>query len=398
MISEEYYMMLLARTKNINLKKKQTIVDEFENVRDFFELDRDSIKEFCLKNRINSISIIEDKEQNAIEKYITELHEKQINFISIKSELYPYLLKNIFDAPLGLYYVGDIPNDDLIKVSIVGSRKSTQYGSMNAYSFGRELASREVAIVSGMAVGIDSMAHKGAIDGKGKTIAILGCGVDVVYPASNTNLRNEIVKNGCIISEFPPKTPPYATNFPIRNRIISGMSDAIIVVEAAKRSGTIITVNQALEQGRDVYVIPGNIGNKFSEGTNNLIKEGATMLTHIDDILPNLIFRKKLNKIEYEKANKKIDTHKKIKQVDINSTKSTIKETELPRKIENMHLKLTPEEKAIYDCISKREVTTDEILLETKMTIQKIQYILTMLELGGHIKRIAGQKYVTAKK
>lgn len=393
MIFEEHYMMLLGRIDGISIKKKQIIIDEFNTLKEFFELSISSIREFCIKNKINSDNILSHRDPAILEKYVEELHKKNIKFISKNNELYPPLLKHIFDAPLGLYFIGDIPSDDLTKVAVIGARKCTQYGSMNSYKFSKELAEKDLVIVSGMATGIDAMAHKGAMDGGGKTIAILGCGVDIVYPASNTILRNEIIQNGCVMSEFPPNTPPFAANFPVRNRIISGMSDAVIVVEAARRSGTIITVNQALEQGRDVYAIPGNLGNVLSEGTNNLIKEGAYMLTSTKDIVIN---SKIANSIKNENVTTKA-IQQELEFNNINNSdmkESRIENSNIKNSTPNIEISLAPDERVVYDCISRRPLTTDELIIETKMTIQKIQYILTILELKGYIQRISGQKYV----
>ena len=323
-------------------------------------------------------NILDVKNEAIIEKYINELYRHNINFICQNNKSYPTLLKSIPDAPLGLYIIGEMPDDTYNKVGVIGARKCTQYGAMNAYKFGKELGQNNVVVVSGMAMGIDSMAHKGALDGNGKTIAVLGCGLDIVYPPSNKGLRDEIANNGCVISEFPIGTPPYPANFPTRNRIISGISDAILVVESAKKSGTLITVGQALEQGRDVFAIPGNINSAMSEGTNNLIKDCAFPVTNVDDILSNLGILYK-----YSKDNNFIDNN----NTDIDNIKE---------KSENTKNLLAPDEKIVYACIKESPVTIDEIILKANINIQTAQYILTMLELKGHIQKIAGQRYIRA--
>lgn len=363
MFFEKDYIMWLARVEGISLKKKEILLEYFINAKNIFNATNKEIKDFCIKFRINYENILIIKDEDILHEYLDEMQSKNINFIQKEDESYPFLLKNIIDPPLGIYVIGEIPKNN-ISVSIIGARKCTQYGATNAYKFGKELAQKGITITSGMALGIDSMAHKGAIDGNGKTIAVLGCGVDVVYPQSNVALRREIIKNGCIISEFAPTTPPYANNFPVRNRIISGISDAVIVVEAGKRSGTLITVGQALEQGRDVFAIPGNINNAMSEGTNELIKECAYPLTKLDDILNNLgIINKFSNNYTKEKTGKSIC-------------------------IDN------PIEQKIYECIESSPISIDEIILKTNIDIQTIQYNLIMLEMKSYIKKIAGQKYI----
>ncbi len=375
---EENYIMWLARIDGISIRKKLEILEYFKTAKDFFYASISEVRTFCEKNRINVKNILDVKNETIIEKYINELYKHNINFICQNNKSYPTLLKNIPDAPLGLYIIGDMPDDTYNKVGLIGARKCTQYGAMNAYKFGKELGQNNVVVVSGMALGIDSMAHKGALDGNGKTIAVLGCGLDIVYPPSNKGLRDEIINNGCIISEYPIGTPPYPANFPTRNRIISGISDAILVVESAKKSGTLITVGQALEQGRDVFAIPGNINSVMSEGTNNLIKDCAFPVTNVDDILSNLGILYK-----YSKDNNFIDNN--------NTDIYNIKE-----KSENTKNLLAPDEKIVYACIKESPVTIDEIILKANINIQTAQYILTMLELKGYIQKIAGQRYIRA--
>ncbi len=367
MFLEENYLMWLSRIEGISLKKKDELIEYFGSAENIFYAKPLEIERFCNANRINFRNIIDIKEESILEGYINEIYKKEIKFISKYNKDFPGLLKNIPDPPLGIYVLGELPDDKYNKVGIIGARRCTQYGAGNAYKFGKELAEKGIVIVSGMALGIDAMAHKGAIDAKGKTIAVLGCGVDVIYPPSNKNLRDSIIENGCVISEFAPSTTAFPAHFPIRNRIISGLSDAIIVVEAAKRSGTLITVGQALEQGRDVFAIPGNINNPMSQGTNDLIKDCAFPLTEANDVLENLGICNKY----FEPAKDEIaEKEKKIKEL------------------------LAPEEKLVYDCISELPITIDEIVLKTNSTIQAIQFGVTMLELKGYIKKLAGQKYI----
>ena len=369
---EDNFIMWLARIEGISIKKKWDILEHFKSAKEFFYSSISEIRFFCDKNRININNILSIKSEALIENYIKEIEKYNVKFISKDNNDYPELLKCISDAPLGFYMLGNMPKDEYNKVSIIGARKCTQYGAMCAYKFGKELGESNVVVVSGMAMGIDSMGHKGAIDGGGKTIAVLGCGLDIVYPPSNLKLRDDIVNNGCVISEFPIGTPPYPANFPIRNRIISGISDATLVVESGKKSGTLITVGQALEQGRDVFAVPGNINNAMSEGTNNLIKECAFPATNVDDILSNLGI-----------LNKYID----LKNQQNNN---------ITEKSENIKNLLAPDEKIVYACIKESPITIDEIILKANISIQTAQYVLTMLELKGYIQKLAGQKYIKA--
>ena len=199
---------------------------------------------------------------------------------------YPNKLKSIYDPPELLYCLGDIRLLNEPSIAIVGTRNASNYGKRIAYNLSQELSKRGVTIISGLASGIDSYAHEGAFKNVGKTIAVLGSGIDVIYPKENEDLYKSIIKNGgLIVSEFPLGTKPEKDNFPKRNRIISGLSDGVVVVEAKKKSGALITADLALEQGRSVFAVPGNIDSQNSEGTNNLIKEGAVPVTSYLDIL-----------------------------------------------------------------------------------------------------------------
>lgn len=212
----------------------------------------------------------------------------KIEEISIESEDYPKQLKEIFDAPLKIYVLG---NKEILKqnsIAIVGSRNATEYGKKVALKFSKELSEKGINIISGLAIGIDTYAHLGTLQNtsKGKTIAVLGSGLDEIYPKANTELAKKILKSGgCIISEYPLGTKPEKMHFPQRNRIISGLSKGVLVVEASEKSGALITADFALEQGREVFAVPGNISSITSIGTNNLIVEGAKMVRNCADIL-----------------------------------------------------------------------------------------------------------------
>ncbi|MBE6020988.1 MAG: DNA-protecting protein DprA [Clostridiales bacterium] len=220
------------------------------------------------------------------EKSYEKINKSDIKVCSLWDGDYPELLKEIYDPPFLLYYKGKLPEKMTRICGIVGSRKATSYGKRLAYDFGKILGEHEVWVISGMALGADSCAHKGCIDGGGLTAAVLGSGADVCTPSSNRKLYEEIIESGgCVLSEFLPGTPGYASNYPKRNRIISGMSENIIVTEADEKSGTSVTAGMALEQGREVFALPGNITSVMSRGTNRLIKEGATPLISVEDIL-----------------------------------------------------------------------------------------------------------------
>lgn len=230
-------------------------------------------------------NILNESIRKNIEKHVLYMEKNKIDIISINDREYPQILKEIYDPPISLYIKG---NKDILNnpsIAIIGCREASDYGKKTARYFSYNLANKNINIISGLAKGVDSYAHIGTLSTVGKTIAVVGNGLDSVYPVENKELLYRILKKGgAIISEYPLGTRPEKMNFPARNRIISGMSKGIIVIEAKKKSGTLITVDFALEQGRDVYVIPGNINSVNSAGTNELIKQGAKLVTTYDEI------------------------------------------------------------------------------------------------------------------
>jgi len=216
-----------------------------------------------------------------------KLQKQKINFILSSENKYPYLLKEIPYPPLSLYIKGKIP-EKMPCIAVIGTRKMSAYGKLVTKKLVKELVDYNFVIVSGLAEGVDTIAHKTALKNKGKTIAVLGSGLNKIFPYNNRKLAQEITKHGALITEYPLESPPLKHYFPWRNRIISGLCSAIIVIEAPERSGALITARFALEQNREVFAIPGSIFNKNSIGTNNLIKQGAKLVSKIEDILEEL--------------------------------------------------------------------------------------------------------------
>lgn len=235
--------------------------------------------------------IIDSKKDRNIKRAYENLKEKGIRFTCLGDEKYPGRLAQIPDAPYGLYFQGKLLMEERPSVAIIGARNCSEYGRRMAQHYGRELAAAGIQIISGMARGIDGISQKAALDAEGFSLGVLGCGVDICYPAENRELYEMLCKRGGICSEYPPGTEPKNSLFPPRNRIISGLSDVVLVIEAKNRSGTLITVDMALEQGREVYALPGRVTDALSEGCNRLIQQGAAVAFSAEDMIHSLTGR-----------------------------------------------------------------------------------------------------------
>ncbi|MCK4666539.1 DNA-processing protein DprA [Candidatus Dependentiae bacterium] len=246
--------------------------------------DSGAVLKYLEKHRVSAL-IKETKLPFNIEKDLKKLKDINGGLITIFDKEYPKILREIFDPPIVLYYRGRIELLKNFSIGIVGTRKPTKYGVTATEYFVDELVNRQVTIISGLAIGCDAIAHKRTLKQKGDTIAVLGTGIDVVYPATNRSIFKLIEQNGLLISEFPIGTPSLPHNFPSRNRIISGLSSGVIVIQAGDWSGSLITAYNALNQGREVFAVPGNIFNKMSNGCHSLIKQGAKLISSVEDIL-----------------------------------------------------------------------------------------------------------------
>lgn len=302
----------------------------------------------------------------ALDKELAQIDKQGVSIITLDDPAYPENLKCIFDPPLVLYLKGSVEGQDYYSIAIVGSRRNTAYGRLVAEELATQLAERGLTITSGMARGIDSAAHRGALAGGGRTLAVLGCGIDVVYPPENHELMKNIAGSGAVITEFPLSTPPNSYNFPIRNRIISGLSLGVVVVEAALRSGTMITVGCALEQGREVFAVPGQVTSKYSRGTHAMIKQGAKLVDNVDDILEELS-----PLLEGFNPKSSAETQAQEKAVE----------------------ELTAEERAVLEVLSYDLVHVDEVTINTDLPVSKVLGILMILEMKNLIMQAPGKMF-----
>jgi DNA processing protein len=317
-----------------------------------------------------------------VEKEIENAERHGVRIVTLQDPLYPPRLACIYDNPAYLYVKGTLRDDD-INIAFVGSRIATAHGLFTTERLCRELALRGATIVSGMARGIDSAAHRGALAGRGRTIAVLGCGLDIVYPAENEKLSNDIAANGAVISEFSFGVPPNAPNFPARNRIISGLSLGVVVVEAGERSGSLITARIALEQGREVFAVPGSIDISGSRGTNKLIKQGAKLTENIDDILEEIL-----------PQTGRMPASFKTHAGDATGVESTQRSSMFIKREPVPEESFTENEKAVWQFISHKPIHIDQLITSTGLTAADALGSLLNLELKGFIEQKPGKIYI----
>ena len=284
------YWIWLSRIEELTSLQKEELLKMFKSPENIWRLSRNDLKQIDgINEKIINI-ITNQKYRNNLGKYIEYMKKNEIKLVTLYDKEYPEKLKEIYDKPVSLFYKGNIELLKKRNIAIVGCRDCSVYGKNTARDISYKLAEKGQCIVSGLARGIDKYAHLGALEASGDTIAVIGNGLDIIYPYENKNLSERILKNnGLIVTEYIIGTKPEKNHFPARNRIISGLSEGVIVVEAKEKSGALITADFALEQGREVFAIPGNIDSLNSVGTNELIKQGANVLTDYKDVLNVLV-------------------------------------------------------------------------------------------------------------
>jgi DNA processing protein len=360
------YWIWLSTIPKLRQKKRIQLINLYEDPKVIWQMSKKELKSISIISDSLVESFTDGKLREEAEIHLENIKSKSIDVVTYNDETYPYLLKNIHDPPLVLYKKGNqLPDEN--SIAIVGSRQASFYGLEMAEKLSYELSKYGITIISGMARGVDTFAHNGALKAAGKTVAVLGCGIDIVYPIENKKLMNEINMHGSVISEYLPGTPPIHFNFPARNRIISGMSLGVVVIEAGAKSGSLITADFALEQGREVFAVPGNVTSYNSKGTNSLIRDGAKIVTCIEDILEELsiIINKSKN---YRNENKKFPAMQKYSGLDV-------------------------DEINVVKCLEMGEFHIDFLVESSGLSLQALNSILLMLELKGIIEQIPGKVY-----
>ncbi|RCW51588.1 MULTISPECIES: DNA-processing protein DprA [unclassified Halanaerobium] len=308
-IDQSFYLVILNGISGFGPKTINSILKQNIKLQYLWEMDSRELEHTGIKGR-KKRKLIETRKKLDINKIYRSFKNREFNYVTIIDDNYPQKLHQIYDPPPVLFYKGK-NLFDLPSAAVVGSRNSTIYGRKVTYNIARKLADKNINIISGMAKGIDSTAHRGALksDFK-KTTAVMGAGFEYIYPSENKMLAQKIKQNGMLVSEFNPNISPTPGNFPRRNRIISGLADIVLVMEAGEKSGSLITVNFALEQGKDVMALPGNIDRPTSRGTNKLIKDGAAVITSVQDVLDHLnLYIQKYDKKKENSRDKKDDIY-----------------------------------------------------------------------------------------
>ena len=361
------YWIWLATRQGMTAREKQVVLAHFESPEDcYFATDYSDMDELSQ----SALEALGDKDIKESEEILSKCAKKKIHILTWQDARYPAALKNISDPPMILYYRGTLPDfNGNPLIGVVGTRKASAYGLKLAETISRQIARCGGIVVSGMAEGIDAMATRGALNTQNPVVGVLGCGVDVLYPRCNRELFLKMERNGCLISEYPPETKPSKWNFPRRNRIISGLSCGVLVVEAPLKSGALITARQALDQGRDVFVTPGNVGVASCEGSNALLRDGAILVTSGWDVLCEYVGR----------------YPDKIKQAPIPSDKKDI-DNAAPQPYIDQELNAAGSaEEAILALLDQGEQLIDTIIAKTGLDSGAVLAALTLMEVTGDV-------------
>lgn len=364
-MNRDLFWYWLSCCEGVTRQTKYRMLEYFGTPENIYNAKEEEIIDFF---RVKSKMAIfqASKNEKKLENAYVRLEKRNIRFLYPGHTVFPNKLRCIPDPPLGLFLKGNMTVEEDKAVAIIGARDCTRYGSEMARFFGRELAKVGVQVISGLARGIDGMAHVGALESNGFTLGVLGCGIDIVYPEENYELFMQMERQGGILSESEPGIKPYAGLFPQRNRLISGLSDGILVVEAMEKSGTFITVDQGLEQGKEIFALPGRNIDVKSRGCNNLIKMGAHMVTEVSDILEILYADDTKTTSTYELTNGEHFVRKNL---------------------------LAPNEKIVYSCLRVEPQYLDEIINEARIAPQEVCMALNHLILIGGVVETARNYY-----
>lgn len=375
-MDERVYWIWLSEALYPGSRKIKEIYKAYKSAKKFYEMGEMEWRLFGMLTQ-KEINRLIDYDISEAEEILNKCAFLGIDIITLSEDLYPQRLKEIDNPPATLYVKGTMPRiDDTVCIAMVGTRNATSYGVDMAFDLSYSLAKLGAIIVSGGAIGIDTASHKGALQAEGKTVLVMGCGLNYSYLPENLEMRRQVKEQGVLMSEYPPDMPPIRSNFPMRNRIISGLSNGTVVVEAGSRSGSLITANMTLDQGRDLFAVPGNITSEVSKGTNNLLKECAKPVTNALDIME-----------EY------------LPQVDMEEFKQSTEqdEQEQENKAKELVKGVSANGQKLYAVLTAAPVHADVLVEKLDFSVNDMLIAATELEITGLLKKFPGNLYARAK-
>lgn len=418
------YWLWLKTRKGLDNRSIIKVLERFGTAEEAYFAEEDAYRQIeGLKNAAS----LADKSLDEAERILNDCYRKGIHILTYQDAAYPERLRNIDDPPVLLYYQGTIPAIDTEPaIAVVGTRRASGYGLLQAKQLGYQLGRLGAIVISGGADGVDTMALKGALSAGHPVIAVLGCGVDVTYPAVNKGLFEDIRAHGCLLSEYAPGTAAKGEHFPVRNRILSGLALGVLVVEAPEKSGALITASRALEQGRDVFALPANVGNPSAAGNLQLLKDGAILVTDGWDVMkeyvhlyPSLVRRQpktigkmtlspdeqKAAVVASTKATPKKSTEKapasqeKVEKNEENDTLAVDKpETRAYIDVNEIIDQLSADERAIVLLLQDGALPVDEIIDRSQLSAGRVLASVTLLEVKGYLKRLPARRFSLAEK
>lgn len=397
MLSNETISLIhLNMIQGVGLKTIQILRDVFGSAEHALQATSDELSKIDRLTPAMRDLLRRKPVQYPIERELELIEEYGCQVLTLYDTAYPALLKEIDTPPIVIYIRGELTSEDSLSLALVGSRDAKDYGRKASYRLSYQLAQRGLTIVSGLAKGIDTAAHRGALESGGRTLAVMGSGLSFVYPAANTDLAEKITASGALISEFPMETTPKPNNFPRRNRIISGLTLGTVVVEASNRSGALITARLAGEQGREVFAVPGEIFSELSTGTHRLINNGAKLVNTVDDLL-NELPRHAVNQIQSAASaspmsNVETQPSPEAPVVEKRTAAQPSIEVEQPSQV-TPPPDLTPDEKTVFDAIEDPSSHIDTIVRATQLPIGQVSSVLLMLELKGIVQQLPGKQF-----
>lgn len=396
-MDEKVYAYWLHNIRGIGDKTAMKLWKVFGDARAVYYASEKQLE--CYLSGAQTEALLQSRREWQLEEAYYQMRQKKIHMVHFFESTYPKRLKGIATPPFVLYYLGELPKEERVSLAIIGARECSEYGRYVAQAFAERAALSGVSVISGMARGIDGIGQQAVVNMEGQTFAVLGCGVDICYPKEHMGLYEQIQEKGGVISPYPPGTMPAKNLFPYRNQIVAGLSDGVLVVEARQKSGTLITVDMALEQGKDVYAVPGRLTDRLSDGCNYLIRQGAGIALSPEDVMTELVLLKnrqggkKAQAVNEKNGNKKryviVDTSGKVKRHKAESVMKKAEENE--------------REEGILCFLDLKPLTSDEILEKMldageDISLQRLLFELIRLCMEGKAKQIEGNYFVKVMK